>query len=144
MPYYFKKLRHLLAQNSSEQCSLKVLIVLGFLQEVMHLLICQRCDLGLVGFFEDCRKNYKKNKEDKELFFEQLRKDLFYWYGSKCEWEVVVTPLFSRCECDGMKTDVNQQVRLNWDQFCDYVWENRGVFKVEEKKAHRREKRIQR
>ena len=96
-----------------------------------------------VGFFEDCRKNYKKNKEDKELFFEQLRKDLFYWYGSKCEWEVVVTPLFSGCECHGIKTDVNQQVRLNWDQFCDYVWENRGVFKVEEKKAHRREKRIQ-
>ena len=96
------------------------------------------------GFFEDCQKNYKKNKEDKELFFEQLRRDLFYWYGSKCEWEVVVTPLFSRCECDGMKIDVNQQVRLNWDQFCDYVWENRGVFKVEEKKEHRREKRIQR
>ena len=81
------------------------------------------------GFFEDCKKNYKKNKEDKELFFEQLRRDLFYWYGSKCEWEVVVTPLFSGCECHGIKTDVNQQVRLNWDQFCDYVWENREEFK---------------
>ena len=72
-------------------------------------------------FWDDCCKNWKKNKADKEAFAEQLRRDLMYYYWSKCEWEVVVQSWPSgRGE---MKIDVYDQIMLNWDKFVDYVWE---------------------
>lgn len=92
------------------------------------------------GFFEDCKKNYKKNRDNKEAFFERLSADLFYWFGGKCEWEIVIQPLFCRCESEGIKVDVKQQVRLNWEQFCGYVWANKEELKVEDKTRRRTRK----
>ena len=83
-------------------------------------------------FFKDCQKNYKKNRSDKDAFLDRLRKDLYFWYGSKIEWEIEVAPLNWKHESDGTKIDVNQQVRLNWEPFCDYVWANKEEFKVED------------
>ena len=86
-------------------------------------------------FWEDCCKNRKKNavrgREDKEAFVDQLRRDLMFWYWSKCEWEVVVShwPPSERHVAE--KVDVYDQVRLNWDRFVDYVWENRMLLKPE-------------
>ena len=80
------------------------------------------------GFWTDCVENAKKNKADKEAFFDRLRKDLMYYYWSKCEWEVVVShwPPIDGAE---IKVDVYDQVMLNWSLFSEYVWENRGEFK---------------
>lgn len=101
-------------------------------------------------FFEDIKKDLKKY-DTKEEFAERLRGHLFYYYGSKCEWEVVVTswvPHITMSELDrinaereetlkkynrepyrlyvnpdvGKKIDIYEQVRLNWDLFVDYVW----------------------
>ena len=104
-------------------------------------------------FTEDAKKELKKC-ETKEEFAEELRKDLFYYFGSKCEWEVVITswvPHITMSELDRInaereeskkkydrdpynlyvnpdiskKIDVYEQVRLNWDLFVDYVWSNK-------------------
>lgn len=104
-------------------------------------------------FTEDVKKELKKC-ETKEEFAEELRKDLFYYFGSKCEWEVVITswvPHITMSELDRInaereeskkkydrdpyslyvnpdiskKIDVYEQVKLNWDLFVDYVWSNK-------------------
>ena len=110
-------------------------------------------------FFEDIKKDLKKY-DTKEEFAERLRGHLFYYYGSKCEWEVVITswvPYITMSELDrlnaeceetlkkynrepyrlyvnpdvGKKIDVYEQVRLNWDLFVDYVWSHKRSNKNE-------------
>lgn len=79
------------------------------------------------GFMEDLKKNYKKNKKNKDAFLEKLRTDVMYWYWSKCEWEIVLAPWVGKA--DEIKIDVYDQLKINWDKFCEYVWENRGELK---------------
>lgn len=103
-----------------------------------------------VRFYEDVTKALKKSSTKAELAH-QLRKDLFYYYGLKCEWEVVITawpPHINMEELDRLneerakaareyykdphilhinpdiytKIDVCDQVMLNWNVFLDYVW----------------------
>lgn len=79
------------------------------------------------GFILDCKKNYKANGDNREEFIERMRKDLMYWFWSKCEWEVVIV---SWPEGRGeTKIDVYDQVMLNWKLFSDYVWVHREEFK---------------
>ena len=104
-------------------------------------------------FLEDVKKNLKKC-ETKEEFSEKLRRNLFYYFGSKCEWETIITSFPSRItkeELDrlnkefkkdvdryghepysmcispavGKKVDVYEQVMLNWNIFVDYVWSHK-------------------
>lgn len=105
-------------------------------------------------FYEDVKKDLKKCKT-KEEFAERLRLNLFYYYGSKCEWEVVITSWPPRIKIKELerlnsereellkkydrepynlyikpdiaeKIDVYEQVMLNWDLFVDYVWSHIG------------------
>ena len=73
------------------------------------------------GFLEYCKKNAKKNAKDYAKFCEQLYADLHYCFWSKSEYEVIVTdwPTTGRCE---KKIDIYDQVALNWNVFCNYVW----------------------
>ena len=75
-------------------------------------------------FWEDCIKNKKKNKNNKDNFVEQLRRDLRYYYWSKSEWEIILTSWSLRKDFDEEKIDVFDQIELNWDRFVDYVWNN--------------------
>jgi hypothetical protein len=104
-------------------------------------------------FLEDVKKDLKRIVT-KEEFSERLQGHLFYYYGSKCEWEVVITswvPHIAMSELDrlnaereetkkkydrepyrlyvnpdvGAKVDVYNQVRINWDLFVDYVWSHK-------------------
>lgn len=77
---------------------------------------------------EDLKKARKQFKDDKAGFIEQLRRELMYYYWSKCEWEVIITswpPTRPEYGFEDMKIDVYEQVRLNWDIFSEYVWEHR-------------------
>ena len=85
-----------------------------------------------------------------------MRRHLFYYYRSKCEWEVVITswvPHITISELNrlneerertlkehnrepyslyvnpdvGEKIDVYEQVMLNWNLFLDYVWSHKKV-----------------
>lgn len=102
------------------------------------------------SFMESVRKLLKKPMS-KEEFSELLRREVLYYYWSKAEWELVITNtqphidskelnrlitdcylkrtvaepplLFSHVNLsDAEKIDVYEQVRLNWDEFVDYVW----------------------
>ena len=104
-------------------------------------------------FLEDVKKNLKKC-ETKEEFAELLRRDLFYYFGSKCEWEIVITswvPHITVEELDRLnaerektlkeynrepyrlyvnpdvseKIDVYSQVLMNFQHVVDYLWSHK-------------------
>lgn len=56
-------------------------------------------------FLHDCHVNYKVNFCNREMFLEQLRKDLM------------------------RKPETYRQISINWDRFCKYVWVHRCEFK---------------
>lgn len=82
-------------------------------------------------FWEDCIKNKKKNKNNKEEFVKQLRTDLQYFYWSKSEWEIILQQWPPSDNFNDEKIDVFDQVYLNWDKFVDYVWNNLKEIKKE-------------
>lgn len=98
-----------------------------------------------------------KTITDIETFAEKVDRALMHEYWSRCEYEVVVTswpPYISNQELDrlikkreediadygkcyrltskldiGEKIDVYAQIKLNWDVFIDYLWNNRDKLK---------------
>jgi len=83
-------------------------------------------------FAEDVRKAYKKHRTDFDAFAEKVRGSLFYYFNSKCEWEVIVSSWPSSDRVPERKVDVYQQVMLNWDTFIRYVWHQAHARKVGE------------
>lgn len=75
-------------------------------------------------FAEDVQKSLKKFK-DKDEFAEELRRDLFYYFGSKCEYEVLISAWCGGNGKEDIKVDIYTQVRNNWDVFVDYVWNSK-------------------
>lgn len=73
------------------------------------------------SFSEDVKK-YKKKCKDKDEFAEELKHSLFYYFWSKAEYEVLISPWCGGSEKDAVKIDVYSQVMLNWDKFVEYVW----------------------
>lgn len=86
------------------------------------------------SFYDDCKKNARKNNHDFDAFCEQLRKDAMYWFWSKCEWEIVLAPWIRADSTKPIKVDAYEQVMLNWDAFCKYVWEHGAELRRREKK----------
>ena len=104
-------------------------------------------------FAEDVEKDLKKYK-NKDEFAKRLKSELFYYFASKCEYEVVITSwppyidiaeLYSlNKERDewkekwgrepfcldvnltvGDKIDIYEQVMNNFEIFLDYVWNSK-------------------
>ena len=73
-------------------------------------------------FKEDVEKAYKKHKDDFDAFAEKVRGLLFYYFGSKCEYEVIVSAWPPSDRVPERKIDARDQVLMNWDVFIDYVW----------------------
>lgn len=86
-------------------------------------------------FRSDCKKAAKKYGKDREQFEETVRRDLMYYYWSKCEWEIVLSPWVGNRESfREEKIDVYDQVKLNWDIFIDWLWNNRKELLKDEDK----------
>lgn len=102
-------------------------------------------------FFEDVKESLKKCK-DKEDFKERIKRHLFYYFGFKCKWEVIITSwpayickeelerlydeatsgehlygVHPRLEV-ARKIDIREQVMLNFDVFIDYVWSKKKTY----------------
>lgn len=95
-------------------------------------------------FVRDLTKELKKieksdasEEKKKDDFAEAMRKELMYYYWSKCEWEVIVSHWPQGKDDRDEKIDVYDQVRLNWDKFVDYVWANRKDLKALARKNER-------
>ena len=67
--------------------------------------------------------------EEKEIFIERLKRELSYYFWSKSEWELIISPWCGNKYPEELKIDVYDQVMLNWDIFAEYVWENREYVK---------------
>lgn len=93
--------------------------------------------------------------KDKAEFAEKLKRELRYYFWSKCEWEVIITDWPTHVSVEEVarldkeildyvdkwgkkpyslsvnlpvasKVDVYDQVMLNWEVFVDYVWNLRN------------------
>ena len=53
-------------------------------------------------------------------FEEMIDKEAMYYFWCKAEYEVMIGDLFEK----GAKTkiDIYSQLKLNWDRFIDYLW----------------------
>ena len=85
-------------------------------------------------------KEFKKS-ENKEEFAEKLRRELMYYFWSKCEYEVVITkrdekiimsPWVGRKE---IELDVTEDKNFDWLGFYDYMkekkWSKDGSIKID-------------
>lgn len=76
-------------------------------------------------FDEDVQTDLRKCRS-KDEFAERLRKNLMYYFWSKCEHEVIVSS-WPYTDKAAEKVDVYQQVMMNWEIFLNYVWSRREV-----------------
>ena len=57
----------------------------------------------------------------KETFAQKIESELHYYFWGKCEWEIEIVDHLGFLK-NGLKTDVYQQVMLNFDMFVEYSW----------------------
>lgn len=58
-------------------------------------------------------------------FSTELRHSVMYCYWGKCEYEITVCPYpYNEKYDEERKIDVYDQLRLNWDLFATYVYDN--------------------
>lgn len=83
-------------------------------------------EVGIFNVFHHSRfhndvEKILKNCKEREEFEKELRSSLMYYFWSKFEWEVLISPLSERKD-KGEKVDVFWQINNNWSAFADYVW----------------------
>lgn len=61
-----------------------------------------------------------KEKIDKDDFSEKLKREVMYYFWSKCEYEIILSPWIGRA--DVIKIDIYDQIMMNFDRFVDYCW----------------------
>lgn len=84
------------------------------------------------GFRRAVKEAIKKYRK-KDEFIEQLRKELMYFFWSKSEYEIVITPwVGGDREKEAEKIDIYEQIMMNYDIFSEYVWKNRKKLLIEE------------
>lgn len=76
-------------------------------------------------FSEDVQKSLKKYK-DKDEFAKALKSDLMYYFWSRAEYEIIISPWCGGRNTEDIKVDIYTQVMNNWNVFLDYVWNNKG------------------
>lgn len=86
------------------------------------------------SFNESVKKAYKKYKDDSAAFAKEVRRQLQYYFWSKCEWEIVLSDFPPSDRFQKEKIDVYGQVMLNWDIFIQYVWDAAHARKAPTKK----------
>lgn len=59
----------------------------------------------------------------KQEFSNKLRSYVNYYFWSKCEYEIIVDS-FPQTSIN-KKLDVAYQLKINWDNFLNYVWGNK-------------------
>ena len=81
-------------------------------------------------FYEDLQKTFKRLRKEpeREEVAEIVRRDLMYYFWSKCEYEIIISGFPGR-EGKEEKIDVYTQVMMNWDIFFQYLWENQIILR---------------
>ena len=74
-------------------------------------------------FDEDVQTDLRRC-HTKTDFADRLRRNLMYYFWSRCEHEIIVSS-WPYTEIAATKVDIYQQVMLNWEVFLDYVWRHK-------------------
>ena len=80
------------------------------------------------GSFNEDVKTLLQPGFSKDYFDHRLRSLLQYYFWSKSEYEILISPWIGDKNAIE-KVDIYSQVRLNWDKFVDYVWSFRDKSK---------------
>lgn len=78
-------------------------------------------------FYDDCRKAAMAYRDNFELFQNEIRKSLAYYFWSKCEHEIIISDWPPSDNFQGKKVSVYDQVMMNWEHFIKYLWEHRKI-----------------
>lgn len=81
------------------------------------------------GSFKNEVDKLLKEKVTKEEFIAKLKRQLVYYFWSKCQYEIILSPWTGRA--NNIKIDIYDQIMMNFDRFVDYVWSNKEVTKHE-------------
>ena len=111
-------------------------------RQLVWNVICFVCNSNYSGvqkynIFDDetfchCIVEILRSEINREEFEKKLDLECFYCFESKIEWEIFVKD--GTTSFGYRKVDVYNQLKLNWEVFCDYVWENtKGESKLKEK-----------
>ena len=73
------------------------------------------------GFRQDI-ENIFKNEYSRDDFNKELETSLLFYFWSKAEWEILLSPLFGDSSNEKIKIDAYDQIMINFDKFSDYVW----------------------
>ena len=73
-------------------------------------------------FKEECDEVWKKYKTDFPKCSEVVKRNLMYYFWSKCEWEVIIRHWPPSDRHEDKKIDVYEQVMQNWNVFIIYLW----------------------
>lgn len=71
---------------------------------------------------EDIREymyKYIKKQISKDTFIEGIRKTTLYYFWGKIEYEIIISPVIG--DYYNKKTDIKEQIELNWDKYIDYL-----------------------
>ena len=106
----------------------------------------------VLKYREDGIKKMRKKCETKEEFAEKLRREMMYYYWSKCEWEMIITKtednhiiLTPWCGCknpDEVAIDVTDNTDFDWNGFADkhikrQIYKNSAKIDVWDQIEHR-------
>ena len=72
------------------------------------------------GTFKNEVNKILQEKLNKEDFSEKLKREVMYYFWSKCEYEIILSPWTGRA--DDIKIDIYDQIMMNWNSFVGYVW----------------------
>ena len=72
-----------------------------------------------------CLKMQKLSQDNLSIdeFADGLKKYLMYYFWSKCEYEIILSPWTG--QADDIKIDVYDQIMMNFDRLVDYCWNER-------------------
>lgn len=71
--------------------------------------------------FNKAVTNIFSKRLHKNEFEEAIDKEAMYYFWCKAEYEVMVSELFDKKT--RAKIDIYSQLKLNWDKFIDYLWD---------------------
>lgn len=74
------------------------------------------------GFYEACKKAFNKYKENPSEFSEAVRKNAFYYFAFKAEYEVLIKAWCGGTGEEEIKIDIYQQLQMNWKSFIAVVY----------------------
>ena len=80
------------------------------------------------SFNKSVEKLLKKCKDKKE-FAESIKIELMYYFWSKAEYEIIISPWCGGRYTEDIKVDIYEQVMNNFDIFLDYVWNSKQIEK---------------